>query len=560
MIPDFIARRLKVERNRIGTILNEISQGSTPEVGFYALIAAASLIASLGLIANSAAVVIGAMLVSPLMTPIFGIALGMIRGDAILVGKGIRAEVGGIVLAIAFGAFLGTLPITTDVTPEMLSRTEPTLLDLLVAVFAGFAGALALINERISPALPGVAISTAIVPPLSTCGLCLAFGAYRGAYGALLLFTANFLAILLVSSLVFALAGLVADEEILPLNRIARRLLTAGLCFLIVALILTKAMVGMIEERNRVKTIRGILTEALHKEPTTSLVDVLPSRHQKELSILATVRTPKVFSPDRVKRIEETLQRSLDTPLQLIVRCVLSRDVVSTGTTSTVTTPTLDGTFLTDQVDPDVLKIQQAEQTLREVISGQPQLELQDTNLLYLSGDVVILATIQTPRLLVPLEVSQYQAAIQERLKDPAVRLLVRCILTTDITSRGRILYGNAHFGPLEANAHAVQEQTRLATKETGEFFATYVDAVWVENQWKVRAEITGPRVIRPAEIARIEQRVTERVGQPVSLCAWSRIELMVTRSAFMPVEQYTEERLRSSQPEPEQTIPPAGP
>jgi uncharacterized hydrophobic protein (TIGR00271 family) len=192
LIPEFVIRHFRVEKNRVGAILNDISQGSTPAVGYYALISAASLIASLGLIANSTAVVIGAMLVSPLMTPIFGIALGMIRGNALLLGKGARAEAGGVILAIAFGAFLGAFPIATDVTPEMLSRTEPTLLDLLVAVFAGFAGTLAVINERISPALPGVAISTAIVPPLSTCGLCLAFGSYRGACGALLLFTANF--------------------------------------------------------------------------------------------------------------------------------------------------------------------------------------------------------------------------------------------------------------------------------------------------------------------------------------------------------------------------------
>ena len=136
--------------------------------------------------ANSPAVVIGAMLVSPLMTPIFGTALGMIRGDGSLFGRAVRAEIGGILLAIAFGALFGTLPLATEVTPEMLSRTTPTLLDLLVAVFAGLAGTLAVVDERISPALPGVAISTAIVPPLSTCGLCLAVGAFKGAYGAFL--------------------------------------------------------------------------------------------------------------------------------------------------------------------------------------------------------------------------------------------------------------------------------------------------------------------------------------------------------------------------------------
>ncbi|MBU4575559.1 MAG: DUF389 domain-containing protein, partial [Proteobacteria bacterium] len=146
----------KVSQARGEQIINEISVGSTPALGYYALISAASLIASLGLVANSAAVVIGAMLVSPLMTPIFGIALGMVRGDTPLLSQAFRAEFGGVFLAVAFGTVFGTLPVVQDVTSEMLARTYPTLLDLLVAVFAGLAGTLAVLDERISPVLPGV--------------------------------------------------------------------------------------------------------------------------------------------------------------------------------------------------------------------------------------------------------------------------------------------------------------------------------------------------------------------------------------------------------------------
>jgi uncharacterized membrane protein len=79
-------------------------------------------------------------------------------------------------------------PLPLQVTPERLSRTEPNLMDLLVAVLAGVAGTYALIGARLSPALPGVAIATAIVPPLANSGLCLAMGAYQGAWGSFLLF------------------------------------------------------------------------------------------------------------------------------------------------------------------------------------------------------------------------------------------------------------------------------------------------------------------------------------------------------------------------------------
>lgn len=540
--------QFRVEKNRVGSILQDISEGSAPAPGFYALIAAAALIAGLGLIANSTAVVIGAMLVSPLMTPIFGIALGMIRGNASLLGKAVRAEAGGIVLAIAFGALLGSIPITTEVTPEMLSRTTPTLLDLLVAVFAGFAGALAAINERISPALPGVAISTAIVPPLATCGLCMACGAYNGAYGALLLFVANFFAILLVSSLVFAIGGLGAAEGIMPLQRLTRRLIITGFCFLVVAMVLTKALVGMIEDRKREKVVHKVLSDVLERDPTAGLVDVLQKKRGDELSVLATVRTPKVFSPDRVAQIEEKLVGTLHMPLKLLVRCVLSRDVAPTGAMTSVTAPTLDGAFLSEELDPEVGRIQIAEQTLREMLSRQPQIELQDTDLLYLAGEIVIIATVQAPRVLVPLEVSQFESVIRDRLHDPGIRLLLRCLVTTEVTSRGRVLYGKTHFGDLSEAAGRVQKETRSVVEALGGMFVTNADAVWADGHWSVRAEVTGTRVLNPLEVKQIEQSVAERVGQPVTLYAWSRVELMVTESSFMPLETYTEEQLRSKE------------
>jgi uncharacterized hydrophobic protein (TIGR00271 family) len=139
----------------------EIADGSEPALRFYILVAISTLIASFGLIADSTAVVIGAMLVAPLMTPIFGISLALVRGETHLLGSATRAEIVGVTAAVFMGFVLGTLIGDIEPTPEMLSRTRPNLFDLLVAVLAGFAGAYALVDEKISPALPGVAIATA---------------------------------------------------------------------------------------------------------------------------------------------------------------------------------------------------------------------------------------------------------------------------------------------------------------------------------------------------------------------------------------------------------------
>jgi uncharacterized hydrophobic protein (TIGR00271 family) len=158
---------LKASRERISTVAKEIEEGSQPEIRFYAMVTASALIACIGLIANSTAIIIGAMLVAPLMTPIFGISLALVRGNATLLGRAMRAEIIGVILTISIASLFSFLPLAWEVTPEMLARTKPTLLDLLVAVLAGFAGAYAMVDERLSPGLPGVAIATAIVPPLA---------------------------------------------------------------------------------------------------------------------------------------------------------------------------------------------------------------------------------------------------------------------------------------------------------------------------------------------------------------------------------------------------------
>jgi uncharacterized hydrophobic protein (TIGR00271 family) len=234
---------LKTSQARNKQVIEDIEAGSEPRSIFYIMLIAASLIASLGLVANSTAVIIGAMLVSPLMTPIFGIALAMLLGDTQLFWRATAAEALGVILAVGFALLFGLLPLELEPTNEMLIRTSPNLLDLLVAVFAGAAGAFALIDERVSPALPGVAMATAIVPPLSNTGLCLALGAYEGAIGSFLLFVANFFAILVVGAGVFYAAGISRTARDRGARLVKRNLVFAAGGFLLVSLFLTQALI-----------------------------------------------------------------------------------------------------------------------------------------------------------------------------------------------------------------------------------------------------------------------------------------------------------------------------
>ena len=127
-------RRLKISRERFEVVNRDFSDGSEPALRFYILVVVSTLIASFGLIANSTAVVIGAMLVAPLMTPIFGISLALVRGDSDLLGRAARAEIVGVSTAVIMTVVLGWAIGDFDVTPEMLSRTRPNLFDLFHAL------------------------------------------------------------------------------------------------------------------------------------------------------------------------------------------------------------------------------------------------------------------------------------------------------------------------------------------------------------------------------------------------------------------------------------------
>lgn len=173
-------------------------------------------IAALGLVLNSPAVIIGAMLISPLMGPIMAAGLALAAGDLYLAVKAIASLAASVSLAVAFSALIVWLLPFHSMTGEILARTNPTLLDLGVALFSGLAGSVAVCRfgggEAVTT-LPGVAIAVALMPPLCTIGFGLGSGANtRIMGGAGLLFLTNLVAIVASAFVVFLLTGMNAPE------------------------------------------------------------------------------------------------------------------------------------------------------------------------------------------------------------------------------------------------------------------------------------------------------------------------------------------------------------
>lgn len=151
----------------------------------------AILIASIGLNVNSTAVIIGAMLISPLMGPIVGIGYGAGVSDMKLIRLAARNMLVFIVISLITSALYFLLTPLKEAQSELLARTQPSLWDVLIAFFGGSAGIVALTRKEISNVIPGVAIATALMPPLCTAGYALVHGNWEYFSGAFYLFTIN---------------------------------------------------------------------------------------------------------------------------------------------------------------------------------------------------------------------------------------------------------------------------------------------------------------------------------------------------------------------------------
>ncbi len=530
--------RLRVSPERAEKIVAEIYDGSEPQSRFFILLMTSAMIACFGLVANSTAVIIGAMLVSPLMTPIFGIALGLLRGDNRLFLRGLMAELTGVVLAVLSAFVFGMLDLTVEPTPEMLARTQPNLLDLFVAIFAGFAGAFAYLNERVSPALPGVAIAVAIVPPLSTVGLCLALGAYAGAAGAMLLFVANLVSILLVASLMFLLGGLAIDTKGKSWAWLVTKFLPSIVGFVAIAVVLTNSLLGILQERRLSSQIRQELMQQLAKMDDYQLVKAEHHQGRERLQVLASIRGPESLEPMFVQRIQNRLTNAVGMPTDLVVRTRLAKDVSPTGSNLRATKPDLNGTLLTEDTSEVADKLRLASQVLYEYFQNEPgfQLDLVEYGIQG-DGKPAIIARIKLFRGLVPSEVQEIETLTKHRLHMPDLHLALQ-YARTDVWYRGRewdFLWDNVRDLSTEERDQIPNWRSLVAKEIDGatDCRVTGVHFNQKDDVLRILAQVVGPTSPKPEEIESTQARLSAALDRDIQFQVRYQADYVVTPAGF---------------------------
>ena len=299
----------------IASINRYLWRVSVPSLNFHVLLTLSGVIATLGLLANSVAIIIGAMIIAPLMGPIIGLAYAMAIGNRRLLRRSSLTILTGTLLTVAT-AFITTNLIGLKVPgPEILARANPTLIDLGVALAAGAAGSYATSRNSISSALPGVAIAVALVPPVSVIGIGFALGEEGLAFGSLVLFITNLTSIIFSGGLVFLL------QRYGSLQRAKRGLLVSIIALFGLGLPLGFSLNNLLIKENVRRQVGELIryqTDIFDNADIQSIV-VRPSNDT--LVVRMEVAAPLgEISQQQIESIRNFLSRELDKPVDLEVQ------------------------------------------------------------------------------------------------------------------------------------------------------------------------------------------------------------------------------------------------
>ncbi len=326
----YLWRRLvpPLDEKRRGMVRIQLRDACRPDFDFFLLVVLSSAIATLGLLTDSAATIIGAMLVAPLMTPIIGLGLGSVTGDEKTVLNSAQGLVAGLGMAVLVSLFLTWLnrflPFVAlqDLPGEVIARTHPSPIDLAIALAGGLAAAFAYAQPDISAALPGVAIATALMPPLCTVGVGIALGDWRVAGGAVLLFSTNAVAIAFASMVVFFSLGFRPDSE--AGERALRRTITVSALLTAILLIpLTYFGANFVRQAVESRRIAEVVQEQVSTvRPGSEVANLQILRQGDSLELQLTIRTGRELRYEDVVALRDGIDTALGRPVEVSVNQV----------------------------------------------------------------------------------------------------------------------------------------------------------------------------------------------------------------------------------------------
>ena len=322
---------------------------------FVVLTVAASLIATLGLLADSAAVVIGAMLIAPWILPLRSASFAIIDGRLNMAVKALLTLAVGVAITIALSASLGWLARLPVLGDEVLRRTTPNLLDLGIALVAGSIATYGRLRQEAVSSIAGTAIAVALVPPVCVLGLLLSIQQWEPARGAALLFAANLLGILSGGLLTLVVSQASLRQKLWRSRVGLVSLLLTGLLLIpLTGSFLT--LVGQAQRRLALQEVERAITESLRQRTITlgkdselTGVSIDWTQNPPLIKAAVSVSKPNLPTPKQVAAVQDFINKQMNFNYRLVVKRV-SIDVIGPEAA-----PNLEPTTTTEEGSPKPL-------------------------------------------------------------------------------------------------------------------------------------------------------------------------------------------------------------
>ncbi|NBD15843.1 MAG: TIGR00341 family protein [Cyanobacteria bacterium] len=308
---------LKEDPTSIALLNRILWRGAILSSSFCLMVVVSSAIGTLGLLANSIAAVIGAMIISPLMQPTVGIAYAMVMANRRLLKQATLTAIIGILITVVTAILVAHLIGLRTLNSEILSRTNPNLINLGIAIGAGIAGAFAYTRQSVADALPGTAVAVALVPPLCVVGIGVVSGEMPLIQGASVLFFTNFIGIIFSGGLVFVFQGygtIAKARQGLMVTILALLLLGLPLSYQMRHLLASSNLRSDVEQ-----LVRNQETIFAGKEIRSLKVASRSDSLLIELAIEAQVNS---ISKKQLQSAQAFLSNRLETPVTLRVKLV----------------------------------------------------------------------------------------------------------------------------------------------------------------------------------------------------------------------------------------------
>jgi uncharacterized hydrophobic protein (TIGR00271 family) len=314
----------KASRINHKAVIKDIYQEVDISVGYFLILSLANLIALGGLVTDSAPVIIGAMLISPLMGPILSVGFAFITGEKVIWTKSVRKISMSIILTLIVAAIATYLSPLKEITHEIIVRTRPNLFDLAIAFFAGTAGAAAICTKKnYLTIVPGVAIATAVIPPLSVAGFGIGTGHFNIFLGGFFLFFTNFVAMILSTCAVFFIFGFRPAKIAEEMAQLKRRMIFLGTVLLVISIPLIYTLQQSISEMRLTNNVQQALKKQFNKKGSSNISTFDYSKNKDgSMEINAVVNTVNYLKDSEINAAQKNMKDYLNRNVKLNVEQV----------------------------------------------------------------------------------------------------------------------------------------------------------------------------------------------------------------------------------------------